>query len=41
MKRTIIRIIAVGLLILASGAVPVVAGGPVPACYPNACQPGR
>ncbi len=35
MKRTIIRIIAVGLLILASGAVPMIAGGPVPICPPG------
>jgi hypothetical protein len=38
MKETIIRIIVVTLLLLASGTAPVLADGiPAPACYPKPC----
>lgn len=38
MRRIIIRVVALGLLILA-GSLPVVAdGGTVPLCYPRPCQ---
>lgn len=41
MKRTIVRIILVTFLLLASGAVPVLADGiPAPMCYPIRC-PGQ
>jgi len=41
MKRTIFRIIAAALLVVACGSAPVLAdggGGPVPLCYPNPCK---
>jgi hypothetical protein len=41
MKKTIVRIILVTFLLLASSAVPVLADGiPAPVCYPIRC-PGQ
>ena len=41
MKRTIIKIIAVGFLVLASTATAVLAdGGPAPLCIPGKPCPG-
>ena len=41
MKNTIVRIIVVTLLLLASGTTTVLADGtPMPMCYPDRC-PGK
>ena len=38
MKRTIVRIILVAFLLLASGTAPVLADSvPMPVCYPKPC----
>ncbi len=38
MKKTIVRIIAITFLLLASGTAPILADStPMPACYPKPC----
>jgi hypothetical protein len=38
MRKTIVRIIAITFLLLASGTAPVLADTtPMPMCYPNPC----
>jgi hypothetical protein len=38
MKKTIVRIIVITFLVLASGTAPVLADSvPMPMCYPNPC----
>lgn len=41
MRRNIVRIVVLGLLLLAGSAVVVADGGPVPLCYPVACPQGN
>jgi len=39
MKKTVLRIVAIALLLLASGATPVLADGvPAPVCWPSPCS---
>jgi hypothetical protein len=40
MRKTIVRIIAITFLLLASGTAPVLADTtPLPGCYPRPCPP--